>query len=779
MSADQEQPQAKRVRLSDATSSQQHISAPPQGAAPFGAQGPGAGAGASSSSTNGPSSTTGATVALPPTLASAPYQHHNQDEAKPSVSVALRPLTAPVSITAATAAARAAGSGSGSTAAPGAVAGSMKPTSFIADARETVFFRAVSGATADAITAEIAAGGKAVHVDFLHQHFGDSEQIRGYRGLKITIWIHVRTYHTWVDIQFAGKRPGADKLGPIFDGAFPSGYCRSQDQFVATAAAAAAAMPDLLTLGDCVGTLPLPPPTYGIKKAEAADSSGDLSEVSVRRFQVATAPPEVKALHARLEPLLLFTIDGAQFIDADDPQWELLLPVARAEDGGCLVLGLTTLFNFFAYPTSCRLRVSQVLVLSPWQGLGLGKALLKLSYDLAKSRRCADLTVEDPTPNLQRVREKLEVEMMRGLPWVVRQARKCLDAVARNETTWPGWEEAGSRQSSSTTGAPQPQPPAPKQEPKAAAAAAAEVADEISEGGEGGESRADTSVHPLLADHAFFAALGAAPLPNMSLPAAVHAEAIAAAVARWQQRAAAAEVVTADAVAVKAAGESGGGGVGEGEDGQAAATTAATTAAAALTPTPSFLNAICAELKMHRGQIRIVWEALLWCEADAVNRPGVRAAVEQLIVQRLESQHFCCMGPAAATKRLVEIPATDTRRRRTEEDKEHEAGGTGSSGADDAQENDLGTSFFMYRPVGQVAADNGSGSADTAVVATGRLNLTHVTVEDKARRMEEILQERRLQLESLAAVLSASKINNNNNNSAKMKKLQLLMQKRC
>ncbi|GIL67145.1 hypothetical protein Vafri_20587 [Volvox africanus] len=754
MGPDQEQPQAKRVRLSDATSSQQHISAPTQGAAPSGAQGPGAGAGASSSA-NGPSSTTGATVALPHTVVSASYQHHNQAGS---------------------------GSGSGSAAAPGAgaSAGSIKPSSFVADARETVFFRAVSSATADAITAEIAAGGKAVHVDFLHQHFGDSEQIRGYRGLKITIWIHVRTYHTWVDIQFAGKRPGADKLGPIFDGAFPSGYCRSQDEFVETAVAAAAAMPDLLTLGDCVGTVPLPPTAYGIT-SEAADGSGDFLEVSVRRFQVATAPPEVKALHSRLEPLLLFTIDGAQFIDADDPQWELLLPVARAEDGGCLVLGLTSLFNFFAYPTSCRLRVSQVLVLSPWQGLGLGKALLKLSYDLAKSRRCADLTVEDPTPNLQRVREKLEVEMMRGLPWVVRQARKCLDAVARNETTWPEWEEAESLQGQSSPGAPKPQPqsqpPEQKQETKPAAA-------EVAGGAEGGETRAGTSVHPLLADHAFFAALGAAPPPNLTLPADVHAEAMAAAVARWQQRIAAAE----EAAAVKVGEESCGGGGGEGQGCEAAATTAA----AALTPTPSFLNAICAELKMHRGQIRIVWEALLWCEADAVNRPGVRTAVEQLVVQRLESQHFCSVGPAAANKRLVEIPSTDSRRKR-EKDKGHEAEAAGASGADDAQGNDPAGSFFMYRPVGQVAVDNGSGSADTAVVATGRLNLTHVTVEDKARRMDEILQERRLQLESLAAVLRASSSSNNNdnnndnndnknsnsNNIAKMKKLQMLMEKRC
>ncbi len=59
---------------------------------------------------------------------------------------------------------------------------------------------------------------------------------------------------------------------------------------MAAAAEAAAALSDLVTLGDAVGTVPLPPTAYGIK---ASTQTGPV-EVSVRRFQVRTAPPEVK-----------------------------------------------------------------------------------------------------------------------------------------------------------------------------------------------------------------------------------------------------------------------------------------------------------------------------------------------------------------------------------------------------------------------------------------------------------------------------------------------------
>lgn len=32
-------------------------------------------------------------------------------------------------------------------------------------------------------------------------------------------------------------------------------------------------------------------------------------------------------LHARMEPLLIFTIDGANFIDVQDPKWEVVAAV--------------------------------------------------------------------------------------------------------------------------------------------------------------------------------------------------------------------------------------------------------------------------------------------------------------------------------------------------------------------------------------------------------------------------------------------------------------------
>ncbi|GFR51971.1 hypothetical protein Agub_g14498 [Astrephomene gubernaculifera] len=820
-----QQPQVKRVRINPSAVQPQPL---PSGSA-----------------TAGPSSATGTTMAPPPTTdpsqlqnitkpsaASAPLSslpHVPQPLPPPSTSSASTPQPIPAIAVAPAAA----------TKPKPAVTAS---NNFIADAHEAVRFRAVYGRDPTALAAEIAAGGQLVTVDFLHQHFGDAEQIRGYSGLVITIWIHVQTYHVWVDIRYAAKRPGADKLSSVFEGAFPSGYCRTKEEFISTSVATAAALPDLLTLGECVGAVPLPasatPAVYGTlppppsshphdpapaSTAAAATASGDVQppqqppqagsgagnaaggrgggvgegsssrggvEVSVRRFQISTAPPEVKALHARMEPLLLFTIDGANFIDADDPQWELLLPVARAADGGCLVMGLTTLFNFYAYPASCRLRVSQVLVLSPWQGLGLGKALLKLSYDLAQARGCADLTVEDPTPNLQRVREKLEVEMMRGLDWVRAQAHKCLEAAACGETSWPAWQPPASLAAADAAAA-----------PAACTSAAADTSATTTTTTTSGTTsstamdvdtdqpppdeqlqdqqrqpeaagRQQGPQHPLLASHAFFSALGAVPPESQSLPEAVLAEATAAAAERLRScrsrateaetggaggaaadGAAAADAAAADAAgtgAAEVAATAGGAEVAEAAGGQAGGDDAAEGPVfGALVPSAAFVSAVTRELKMHRGQVRVVWEALLWCTPGALSRPVLRSALEALVQRRLELQHFSSVGRIAASKRLVDTLRTTVK-------------AAGGAEPGDEVPNSMMPDFFMYRPMGprSAVASSASGSssaaaaADTDAVAVGRLNLTQVSAQDKASRMSELLQERRQQLESLSAVLN-------------------------
>ena len=45
----------------------------------------------------------------------------------------------------------------------------------------------------------------------------------------------------------------------------------------------------------------------------------------------------VQELHARIQPLLLFYVDGASYIDAEDPDWMLFLAVKTQGDAKVVV----------------------------------------------------------------------------------------------------------------------------------------------------------------------------------------------------------------------------------------------------------------------------------------------------------------------------------------------------------------------------------------------------------------------------------------------------------
>ena len=52
------------------------------------------------------------------------------------------------------------------------------------------------------------------------------------------------------------------------------------------------------------------------------------------------------------------------------------------------------MYNLFSYPDRKRMRVSQVLVLPPFQRQGVGRALLQSVYALADSHSALDVTVQ-------------------------------------------------------------------------------------------------------------------------------------------------------------------------------------------------------------------------------------------------------------------------------------------------------------------------------------------------------------------------------------------------
>ncbi|KAG7253034.1 hypothetical protein CRUP_004819, partial [Coryphaenoides rupestris] len=97
-------------------------------------------------------------------------------------------------------------------------------------------------------------------------------------------------------------------------------------------------------------------------------------------YKVDMSCPGFQEYHARLQTFLMWFIETASFIDVDDDHWDFFLVFEKYnKDGETLyaTVGYMTVYNYYVYPDKTRPRVSQMLVLPPFQGEGHGAQLLE------------------------------------------------------------------------------------------------------------------------------------------------------------------------------------------------------------------------------------------------------------------------------------------------------------------------------------------------------------------------------------------------------------------
>lgn len=80
-------------------------------------------------------------------------------------------------------------------------------------------------------------------------------------------------------------------------------------------------------------------------------------------------------------------------------------------------VGYSTVYNYYAYPNGTRPRISQMLILPPFQKLGVGTKLMKtLIQFFIADQTVTDITVEDPSEEFQRIRNYVDASYCMKLP---------------------------------------------------------------------------------------------------------------------------------------------------------------------------------------------------------------------------------------------------------------------------------------------------------------------------------------------------------------------------
>uniref|UniRef100_A0A0E0ER58 histone acetyltransferase n=1 Tax=Oryza meridionalis TaxID=40149 RepID=A0A0E0ER58_9ORYZ len=194
----------------------------------------------------------------------------------------------------------------------------------------------------------------------LNHFFGEDGKIYGYKNLKINVWISAISFHAYADISFeetsdGGK--GITDLKPVLQNIFGENLVE-KDEFLKTFSKECEYLSNVVTDGNV------------IKHGASIDED---SAVEIVRVELQGA---AAFLYCRLVPLILLLVEAVH--------------------------------HFYHYPESTRLRISQILVLPPYQGEGHGLRLLETINSISESENIYDVTIEDPSDYLQYIRSSID-----------------------------------------------------------------------------------------------------------------------------------------------------------------------------------------------------------------------------------------------------------------------------------------------------------------------------------------------------------------------------------
>lgn len=234
--------------------------------------------------------------------------------------------------------------------------------------------------------------------DMSHQVYGDSEQIFGYSGLRIKLYYsasRLTTYltHTYAEKVNPEKFDGvqADEIIKPIAEKIPPGYLTNVSDFVAALKKDASFKP------------------YGQMLRQFTVEMEDGEEKIFEVYLCDVSEPGFLEYHERMQPFILWYIDAASYIDVDDERWRFVILYEKfIADGNpkFAFAGYSTVYEYYAYPDKVRPRISQMLVLPPFQRIGLGAEMLETIYSHFKCKsNVLDITVEDPSDNFARLRD--------------------------------------------------------------------------------------------------------------------------------------------------------------------------------------------------------------------------------------------------------------------------------------------------------------------------------------------------------------------------------------
>eukprot|EP01080_Neovahlkampfia_damariscottae_P000317 gene317-6731_t len=264
------------------------------------------------------------------------------------------------------------------------------------------------------------------HPTYTHQIFGEDERIVGFKNLKINIYFHASTLNTCIEQSYDEKI--VKDINPI------SLLTKKPIEFEINGTKSIPFRYETLSnLNEFKKIIKkkktIKPTTFG-NEIERYEKNERIFEIYLGDFE----NPNIIDYHERLQIFSLFFIQGASYINNEDSKWKIFLIFEKIKDIQVYnIVGYCTVYPFYGYPDRTRLRISQFIILPPFQKQGHGSKLLKSIYNYAKQINSIDVCVEDPSDDFQSLRDKIDFQNFQKLNLNLNEFNKELKDRVKNE----------------------------------------------------------------------------------------------------------------------------------------------------------------------------------------------------------------------------------------------------------------------------------------------------------------------------------------------------------
>ncbi|KAJ7118794.1 acyl-CoA N-acyltransferase [Mycena epipterygia] len=266
----------------------------------------------------------------------------------------------------------------------------------------------------------------AFHPSFTYPIFGDDEKIYGYNDLVLDLRFASGSLVQFLDIKHAQKLASSSTVDDVegtLTGFMPSDFLKDEKEFLARVEEDATTF---RPTGQMIYTYTRPAPHSsaskskgkGVAQSQALDPESE-DAVVFEVYHVTWNSPGFKELHRRMQLFILLYIEAGSYINEEEETWEFVVLYEKRKRrttpnvATYHFVGYSSLYPFYCFPEKVRMRLSQFVILPPYQRYGHGSELYTAIYQYVLSQpNIAELTVEDPAEAFEDLRDKNDLLML-------------------------------------------------------------------------------------------------------------------------------------------------------------------------------------------------------------------------------------------------------------------------------------------------------------------------------------------------------------------------------